>query len=175
MARWPMLLQRGSTWYYRRSIPLALRPLMAGRRELWRSLRTEDRHEARLLGLKVGAEVERHFQTLKKKARLVTTTTPAPFLAISEDVLTVLHDDGTKETAENIAEIRDMEIEVLRRSRVLEEPATRAVSVADLLTSYLPEKASIQIGGRVPVGLPALHRPRWGDHGGSGDHQGAVP
>jgi hypothetical protein len=36
MTRWFMpLMQRGSTWYYRRTIPLHLRPLMEGRREIW--------------------------------------------------------------------------------------------------------------------------------------------
>lgn len=56
---WPMLFLRGSTWYYRRDIPLSLRPLMGGRAQIWKSLHTSDVNEAKLLSLRVGQEVER--------------------------------------------------------------------------------------------------------------------
>jgi len=65
-----MLMQRGSTWYFRRTIPLALRPLMEGKRELWRSLRTSDLNKAKLLSLREGQEVERLFQDLRKQAEI---------------------------------------------------------------------------------------------------------
>src|SRR5437867_9990343 len=70
---WPMLMLRGTTWYYRRSIPLALRPLMGGKRELWKSLRTSDLDAAKLLSLREGQEVERHFQALKRQAERAQT------------------------------------------------------------------------------------------------------
>jgi hypothetical protein len=37
MRSWPMLMQRGSTWYFRRTVLLALCLLMEGKREIWRS------------------------------------------------------------------------------------------------------------------------------------------
>ena len=67
MRSWPMLMQRGSTWYFRRTVPLALRPLMEGKREIWRSLRTSDFNEAKLLSLREGQEVERLFQSLREQ------------------------------------------------------------------------------------------------------------
>jgi uncharacterized protein DUF6538 len=67
MRSWPMLMQRGSTWYFRRIVPLALRPLMEGKREIWRSLRTSDFNEAKLLSLREGQEVERLFQSLRQQ------------------------------------------------------------------------------------------------------------
>jgi cold shock CspA family protein len=68
MRSWPMLMQRGSTWYFRRIVPLALRPMMEGKREIWRSLRTSDFNEAKLLSLREGQEVERLFQSLRKQS-----------------------------------------------------------------------------------------------------------
>ena len=68
MRSWPMLMQRGSTWYFRRIVPLALRPMMEGKREILRSLRTSDFNEAKLLSLREGQEVERLFQSLRKQS-----------------------------------------------------------------------------------------------------------
>jgi Domain of unknown function (DUF6538) len=75
MRRWPMLLQRkgSSTYYYRRQVPLALRPLMGGRAQIWKSLRTSDLNEAKLLSLRVGQDVERQLQALQKRARSLQT------------------------------------------------------------------------------------------------------
>ena len=49
-----MLLLRGSTWTYRRAVPVKLRPLLGGRRQIWKSLRTSDYDRAKLLSLQVG-------------------------------------------------------------------------------------------------------------------------
>jgi integrase len=73
MARWPMLIRRGTIWYYRRSIPLALRPLLKGKGQVWKSLRTSDYDEAKLLSLRVGQEVERELQALRKRATSLQT------------------------------------------------------------------------------------------------------
>ncbi len=46
--KWPMLTRRGVTFYHRQVVPLALRPFLDNRRELWKSLRTTDLEEAKL-------------------------------------------------------------------------------------------------------------------------------
>jgi len=66
--KWPMLTRRGVTYYHRQVVPLALRPLLDNRREIWKSLRTTDLEEAKLLSLRAGQEVARLFQSLRKKA-----------------------------------------------------------------------------------------------------------
>jgi hypothetical protein len=58
---WPILVLRGSRWYYRRVVPVALRPLV-GKREVVKALHTIDHEEAKLLSLRVGQEVERQLQ-----------------------------------------------------------------------------------------------------------------
>ena len=37
---WPMLMLRGSTYYYHRNVPKRLRPLLGGKAQIWKSLRT---------------------------------------------------------------------------------------------------------------------------------------
>ena len=66
--KWPMLTRRGVTYYHRQVVPLALRPLLDNRREIWKSLRTTDLEEAKVLSLRAGQEVARLFQSLRKKA-----------------------------------------------------------------------------------------------------------
>jgi integrase len=66
MQRWPMLVLRGSRWYYRRVVPVALRPLI-GKREVVKSLNTSDVEQAKLLSLRVGQEVERQLQAIRKR------------------------------------------------------------------------------------------------------------
>jgi hypothetical protein len=48
-----MLTRRGVTYYHRQTVPLALRPFLENRREIWKSLRTTDYEEAKLLSLGV--------------------------------------------------------------------------------------------------------------------------
>jgi hypothetical protein len=36
--KWPMLTRRGAVYYHRQVVPLALRPLLDNRREIWKSL-----------------------------------------------------------------------------------------------------------------------------------------
>ena len=69
MQRWSMLVRRGTTYYFRKSIPLALRPLVGGRREVWKSLRTTNLDEAKVLSLKVRHEIEVWLLALKKQAK----------------------------------------------------------------------------------------------------------
>jgi hypothetical protein len=44
-----MLIRRSAVYYHRQVVPLALRPLLKNRREIWESLRTTDLEEAKLL------------------------------------------------------------------------------------------------------------------------------
>jgi len=69
MRRWPMLMRRGNTFYSRVQVPLRLQPLF-GRKEVFKSLRTSDPEEAKLLSLKVAGELKKMFAALNKKARL---------------------------------------------------------------------------------------------------------
>jgi integrase len=62
-----MLHLRGSTYYSIISVPLACQPVL-GRRELWKSLRTSNLEEAKLLSLRVTAEARRMFEGIKKRA-----------------------------------------------------------------------------------------------------------
>jgi len=66
--KWPILIRRGVTYYHRQVVPLALRPLLDNRREIWKSPRTTDLEEAKLLSLRPGQKVARMFQSLRKKA-----------------------------------------------------------------------------------------------------------
>src|SRR5712691_1874272 len=68
------LMLRGSTWYYRRVIPPELRPFFGGKREVWTSLRTQNKSEAKLKAMRVAFEVERRIQEARK--RLGITPTP---------------------------------------------------------------------------------------------------
>ena len=134
MRTWPMLMLRGSTWYYRRSIPRSLRPLMGGKRELWRSLRTTDRNEAQARSLAVGLDVERDLQALRKQAARAQTD-PQLFArryearTLAEDARwwrnrRDLVDDGTEETTVRISEqlVTNWRRSTARRRRPLLAP-----------------------------------------------------
>jgi Domain of unknown function (DUF6538) len=51
-----MLIRRGTTWSFRRSVPKALRAIV-GQREIVRSLHTSDLREAKSWAITVAAEV----------------------------------------------------------------------------------------------------------------------
>ena len=68
MRSWPMLMLRGSTYYYRRAVPARLRPLLGGQKQVWKSLRTSDLDLAKLRSLEEGQRVERQLQDLKRRA-----------------------------------------------------------------------------------------------------------
>ena len=48
---WPMLMLRGSTYYYHRNVPKRLRPLLDGKAQIWKSLRTSGLDVAKLRSL----------------------------------------------------------------------------------------------------------------------------
>jgi hypothetical protein len=58
--KWSVLLLRGTTYYSKISVPLDCQPIL-GRRELWKSLRTSNLEEAKLLSLRVTGEARRMF------------------------------------------------------------------------------------------------------------------
>jgi hypothetical protein len=126
MRSWPMLMQRGSTWYFRRIVPLALRPMMEGKREIWRSLRTSDFNEAKLLSLREGQEVERLFQSLRKQSERAQVD-PEAFARqyesrrrsadaewrLRRDIAFRGEDDGSFESARRQSETVDAELDAL--------------------------------------------------------------
>src|SRR3989442_13640118 len=65
---WPMLMLRGRTYYYHRNVPKRLRPLLGGKAQIWKSLRTSDRDTAKLRSLEEGQRAERMFQALTGRA-----------------------------------------------------------------------------------------------------------
>ncbi len=146
-----MLMQRGSTWYFRRTVPLALRPLMEGRRELWRSLRTSDFEEAKLRSLREGQEVERHFQALRKQAERAQAD-PHAFArqyasrALSEDeqwrrsqALTVAgEDDGSFESTRRLEESLDAQLDALS-SAVEDHRASLRLQDTRIVSALLDE------------------------------------
>jgi Domain of unknown function (DUF6538) len=70
---WPMLMLRGSVYYYVRAVPKQLRPLLDGKAQIWKSLRTSDLNQAKLRSLEEGQRVERMFQALTARARSAQT------------------------------------------------------------------------------------------------------
>ena len=70
---WPMLMLRGSTYYYHRNVPKHLRPLLGGKAQIWKSLRTSNYDVAKLRSLEEGQRVERQFQALTLRARSAQT------------------------------------------------------------------------------------------------------
>jgi len=47
---WPMLMLRGTVYYYHRAVSRQLQPLMGGKKQIWESLRTSDLDTAKLQG-----------------------------------------------------------------------------------------------------------------------------
>lgn len=62
------------TYYHRAQIPKKLRPFFKDRVELWRSLKTEDKDEAKLKSLQWDTRAQRVFLTLKKHGACMTTS-----------------------------------------------------------------------------------------------------
>jgi hypothetical protein len=61
-----------SSFYHRAVIPRRLRPLFKGRAQLWRSLKTTDRDEAKLRSLTWKTRAQRLFLTLKREGPHMT-------------------------------------------------------------------------------------------------------
>jgi hypothetical protein len=119
---WPMLMLRGSVYYYHRAVSRQLQPLMGGKKQIWKSLRTSDLDTAKLRSLQVGQDVERHFQTLRRQASAAQT---------NPDALARLHlsrsnaedaawrrqhvrvDDGSFESARQLDETLNAELDAL--------------------------------------------------------------
>lgn len=87
------LAKRGNRYYFRRKIPLELLPTYGGRKEIMRSLGTSDRKEAeklaRIEGVKLDTEFDRHRSTLMsdtQPARAQTDMADAPYLLANDIV-----------------------------------------------------------------------------------------
>jgi hypothetical protein len=153
-----MLMLRGTTYYYRRSIPLNLRPLMNGKREVWKSLHTSDKESAKTLALAVGLEVERHFQSLRKQAERAQTD-PHAFArqyvsrTLAEDAQLQrardLADDGTFESSLQRAELLDIELDSMRRA-IEDHRASLRIEDTKIISTLLDEVLQEQ-GLYVPV------------------------
>jgi integrase len=142
-----MLMQRGSTWYFRRIVPLALRPLMEGKREIWRSLRTSDLNEAKLLSLREGQEVERLFQDLRKQANIAQADpqslarlheTRARSADVQHRLTRDAGDDGTFESARRHTEMLDAELDALK-SAVDDHRASLRLQDTSIVSTLLDE------------------------------------
>ena len=69
------LPQKRQALYHRISIPKGLRRYFRGRREVWRSLRTTDREQARVQAFQLESLAKRVFFTLKRYAHLMDNET----------------------------------------------------------------------------------------------------
>ncbi len=93
MARLPyMLLLRGTTYYYRRAVEKHLRPLLGGKAQVWKTLRTSDLDTAKLRSLQVDQQVERQLQDLRRRASSAQTN-PDSLARLYES--TALADDAS--------------------------------------------------------------------------------
>ena len=77
--------RRRLCFYHRAVIPQALRPYFRGRRQVWKSLRTTDPDQARLLTLTLQARTQRLFLTLKREGQYMTTADIARLIADWKD------------------------------------------------------------------------------------------
>jgi integrase len=119
---WPMLMLRGSTYYYHRNVPKRLRPLLGGKAQIWKSLRTADLNQAKLRSLEEGQRVERQFQALTLRARSAQTDPESlarlySSRADAEDAdwrrTHVRMDDSTFESARQLDETLNAELDAL--------------------------------------------------------------
>ena len=149
MRSWPMLMLRGTTYYFRRTVPLSLRPLLNGKREIRKSLHTSDLDEAKLLSLREGQQVERELQALRKRAERAQTDLDAfarqyQFRALAEDAeerrADTRTDDGTFESARQLNEELEAQLDALRSAVEDHREALRlqdATKVSALLDEVL--------------------------------------
>jgi hypothetical protein len=71
-----MLADAHAPWFdvlVHRNVPKQLRPLLDGKAQIWKSLRTSDVNVAKLRSLEEGQRVERQFQALALRANSAQT------------------------------------------------------------------------------------------------------
>jgi integrase len=144
---WPMLMLRGSTYYYHRNVPKRLRPLLGGKAQIWKSLRTSDHDVAKLRSLEEGQRVERQFQALTLRARSAQTDPESlarlySSRAEAEDAewrrTHVRMDDGTFESARQLDETLNAELDALT-SAVEDHAAALKLKDVDLVSKLLDD------------------------------------
>ena len=124
-------------------------PRLVGRTAIWKSLRTSDMEQAKLLSLRVGQEIEREFQTQRKRVAAIQTNPDAlarlyESRALAED-LEAFHrrSPAQDEDPEGAAEALDAELEALTRAVEDHGTALRTSDtgvVATLLDELLTEQ-----------------------------------
>lgn len=123
MSRLPyMLLLRGTTYYYRRAVEKRLRPLLGGKAQVWKSLRTSDLDTAKLRSLQVGQQVERQLQDLRRRASAAQTD-PDALARLYQS--TALADDASWRTRRKVEDDEQLDVELThsgQRSRNILTP-----------------------------------------------------
>ena len=149
-----MLMLRGSTYYYHRNIPVQVRPLVGGRKQVWKSLRTSNLDTAKLRSLEEGQRVERWFQALRKQAAAAQTN-PESLARLyqsrsnAEDAewrrelsqrqrTHVRMDDGTFESARQLDETLNAELDALT-SAVDDHAAALRLRDVDIVSKLLDD------------------------------------
>jgi integrase len=111
------LYRRGHTFYFRKRIPTELISLYDGRKEITRSLKTNDQKEANKLWLKAVQEIEKEFET---KRFQVDEPSPTPasihypikeLLKVADNWLKVIDDNDTREAILNLDKWSKGEVE----------------------------------------------------------------
>jgi hypothetical protein len=136
-----MLVLRGSTWYYRRVVPLNLRTVV-GKREVVKSLRTTDHEQAKLLSLRVGQEVERQLQALRKRAAAPAATPDDLARLLESRTITA---DANHRSSRVLLDDVELDVELDALTSAVDEHANALRTsdtsvVADLLDELLQEQ-----------------------------------
>ena len=143
MLRWPMLMRRGNTFYSRVQVPLRLQPLF-GKKEVLKSLRTVDPEEAKLLSLKVAAELKKVFAALDKKLK-----TPDPVTVARDYQHKTLADDAAWRQRADLSD-DEVEAEASALTDALERLVDDPTAISRLLDRVLMEQG---------LHVPASQRP----------------
>lgn len=155
MSRWPMLMLRGSTYYYRRTVEKELRPLLGGKAQVWKSLRTSDLDTAKLRSLEEGQRVERQFQALRLRARSraaeATAAQAHPDALARLYTSTALADDATWRSRRNVEDDEQLNIELDALNSAVQDHAA-ALRVQDVgIVATLLDDLLIEHGLTIPT------------------------
>ena len=145
---WPMLMLRGSTYYYHRNVPKRLRPLLGGKAQIWKSLRTSDRDTAKLRSLEEGQRVERMFQALTVRANSAQTDPDSLARLYSSRAEA---EDASSRVKRNVEDSEQLDVELDALTSAVDDHAA-ALRLQDVdIVSKLLDDVLIENGLTIPA------------------------